>query len=541
MYREQSNDLQQTLSHLIDRKLHNATLTLQRTFSSVDADGHPGELYGVDGELFYRKHGGVGQELGTGGGSGLWESPGAVTKLINNERVDLYDDLHFVGYQFLSWEYGGLALGQIYGFHGATWQDFMIESKNSGVLTLLSAAGYIDFSGSKLSSLGAPASANDAVRVDSSLHVPLGNMALTSKGTVFAGNGATCGVLAAGTNAHVLTLDSTAALGVKWAAGSGGTLDHAALTSNMAFATCGHTGFMGNPAAANLAMADKTLTAVGGITMNDATSDIAMAGSKITGLADGTANDHAATVGQLGGLWDSNTSDAWLTSSRNIDMVREKVINCGGIELYKTPGQISPEIHFEVDEVSNETGAKIFGAVDAFYISKLKSGSTFAKFDFGDGCLNMFDHTIIGVGGITMYDATSPIDMAESDITDVGNITMHDEYSDIDMNGSDITEVNHVDGTTALSCVLDFRGEGSHQIYYTGTSDNRLAYKTYHKHVFSIGANAIMQIASGGIELAGSIKLDGSTGKIKIEENDSTGDMEFTVQSGDAFVFKTVA
>lgn len=224
MYREQSNDLQRTFSHLIDRKLHNATLALERILLSTDANGHPGELYGVDGEIFYRKHGGVGQELGTGGGTGLWESPGAVTKLINSQRIDLYDNLHFVGYQILSWEYGGLTVGQIYGFHGMTWQDFMIETKNSGVLSILSSAGYVDFNGGKVSDIGAPASTNDAVRVDSALHVPLIQMALTSKGSMFAGNGTSCGVLGAGTDTHVLTLDSSVSLGVKWAVAGGGGL-----------------------------------------------------------------------------------------------------------------------------------------------------------------------------------------------------------------------------------------------------------------------------------------------------------------------------
>jgi len=32
----------------------------------------------------------------------------------------------------------------------------------------------------------------------------------------------------------------------------------------------------------------------------------------------------------------------------------------------------------------------------------------------------------------------------------------------------------------------------------------------------------------------------GTAGNIKIEENDATGDMEFSVASGDSFVFKAV-
>jgi len=59
-----------------------------------------------------------------------------------------------------------------------------------------------------------------------------------------------------------------------------------------------------------------------------------------------------------------------------------------------------------------------------------------------------------------------------------------------------------------------------------------------------LGGNSITGIGgikACGIELTDSLKLDGATGKVKIEENDSTGDMEFTVKSGDAFVFKVVS
>jgi hypothetical protein len=55
-----------------------------------------------------------------------------------------------------------------------------------------------------------------------------------------------------------------------------------------------------------------------------------------------------------------------------------------------------------------------------------------------------------------------------------------------------------------------------------------------------IQSGLVLEVKAGGIELSGSIKLDGSTGSVKIEENDGTGDMEFSVAYGDAFVFKTV-
>nr|QNO41282.1 hypothetical protein AJKBNOON_00002 [Methanosarcinales archaeon ANME-2c ERB4]QNO43176.1 hypothetical protein AKPPFACA_00005 [Methanosarcinales archaeon ANME-2c ERB4] len=57
----------------------------------------------------------------------------------------------------------------------------------------------------------------------------------------------------------------------------------------------------------------------------------------------------------------------------------------------------------------------------------------------------------------------------------------------------------------------------------------------------AVEGTTIGSLRIDSVILNGSIKFDDTTGKIKIEENDSTGDMEFTVQTGDAFVFKTVA
>lgn len=39
---------------------------------SHDANNNPAELYGEGGKIYYRKAGGAGEELGTGG-AGLWE------------------------------------------------------------------------------------------------------------------------------------------------------------------------------------------------------------------------------------------------------------------------------------------------------------------------------------------------------------------------------------------------------------------------------------------------------------------------------------
>ena len=94
----------------------------------------------------------------------LWHSPGAVTKLVSPEPIELSDDLEFDGDHFIKWKAPttGNLVGAVYGFEGAVQRDFMIKSYNSGILTFESAAGYISCSGDILSDVGTPADGTDA-------------------------------------------------------------------------------------------------------------------------------------------------------------------------------------------------------------------------------------------------------------------------------------------------------------------------------------------------------------------------------------------
>ena len=215
------SQLQDIVRLTIRQELEWSERRLKRVVMSHDASDNPAELYGADGKIYYRKAGGAGAEIGTGDeGDARY-----VRKDAGAGDQNMRNDLRFIDYQVLEFlDNAGVPVscGAIYGWNGVTAYDFIIESHNSGVLTLVSAAGYVKCSGDRLSDVGTPIASGDAVKVDASIHVPLAQLPLTSKGTVFAGNGAAAGVLAAGTNTHVLTLDSTAALGVKWAVGSGG-------------------------------------------------------------------------------------------------------------------------------------------------------------------------------------------------------------------------------------------------------------------------------------------------------------------------------
>ena len=101
----------------------------------------------------------------------------------------------------------------------------------------------------------------------------------------------------------------------------------------------------------------------------------------------------------------------------------------------------------------------------------------------------------------------------------------------VDMQTNDIVKCSQISGQTtgtngADKLIVDFRGDNNHQIYYTGTTDNRLGYKTYYAHAFAIQAATIAQIDQYGLIM--------QTGKyIK----SSSGDLELRAPSGSKIKF----
>lgn len=95
----------------------------------------------------------------------------------------------------------------------------------------------------------------------------------------------------------------------------------------------------------------------------------------------------------------------------------------------------------------------------------------------------------------------------------------------LNMGGYDIRDCDEIKGTTGNTLELDFRGDGSHKIYYTGTTYNQLKYDTYYEHLFSIQDTMVMATQTEGLimnagkyikSLAGDLELRAPSGsKIK--------------------------
>ena len=155
------SQLQDIVRLTIRQELEWSERRLKRVVMSHDASDNPAELYGADGKIYYRKAGGVGGEIGTGDeGDARYvrKDAGAGSQIMRN-------DLEFVDYQTLEFKDNAGApvlCGAIFGFNGTTLYDFVVRSYNSGVLTLLSAAGYIACSGDRLSDVGTPSLGGDA-------------------------------------------------------------------------------------------------------------------------------------------------------------------------------------------------------------------------------------------------------------------------------------------------------------------------------------------------------------------------------------------
>ena len=139
-----------------------------------------------------------------------------------------------------------------------------------------------------------------------------------------------------------------------------------------------------------------------------------------------------------------------------------------------------------------------------------------------------YEQVLLLAGGTMNSEAG--INMNDGSLTNIGGMSMTSSTT-LDMNNGLISECTKISGLTtgtdgANRLNIDFRGDANHRIYYTGTSDNRLGYKTYNAHAFSIQSTVIAQINANGLLM--------QTGKyIK----SSSGDLELRAPSGSKIKF----
>lgn len=177
-------------------------------------------------------------------GAGLWEVGGAYAKLsiarpldIGEQNIDnVGERIQFDTSQIYSKiQFHGTADALIYTHTEAPdpvvdrW-DFFINDVSRLTVGVAGIDAWVplDMNGEKITGLPAAGAAGEAIAAGTDGYIPLANVPLGApgvKGDILIGTEAGCGTLyTTANNGHVLTLDDTETLGVKWAASSGGGL-----------------------------------------------------------------------------------------------------------------------------------------------------------------------------------------------------------------------------------------------------------------------------------------------------------------------------
>jgi hypothetical protein len=227
-----------------------------------------------------------------------------------------------------------------------------------------------------------------------------------------------------------------------------------------------------------------------------------------------------------------------------LDMNYGSIIDSDDITLYDS-GSMSPKLSLKVPVIESAGGVYLVANDNTFWINAVddnilaKCIIDTKKWEIsGDlsitGDIDLSVSNITGVTYIKSYYSTG-LDIKNSAGT--SKITLGDTtygaklLANIDMGHNDIIDCKDIKGATtgtdgADRLNLDFRGDGNHRIYYTGTADNRLGYKTFSTHAFAIGANVITSIDTNGLIM--------NTGKyIK----SASGDLELRAPSGSKIKF----
>ena len=236
-------------------------------------------------------------------------------------------------------------------------------------------------------------------------------------------------------------------------------------------------------------------------------------------------------------------------SGSTLDMNYASIIDSGDIELYDATST-SPRLCFKTPTSEGHSGGYFESHATYLDLIRYSDGTdvmtwwydtkkvdVWGKLDMNASNIDMAlgdieNIDVIDAGyttGISIEDSTgaTKLILARSAATSYSML-----LNDIlEMNGNDIIKCKDIKGQTtgtdgANRLNLDFRGDASHRIYYTGVSDNRLKYETVSGHLFSINSVDICQVHSAGINMASG----------KYIKSDS-GDLELRAPSGSKIKF----
>ena len=271
----------------------------------------------------------------------------------------------------------------------------------------------------------------------------------------------------------------------------------------------------------------------GGDVLNPMTENLAAGGFKITGLGTGSSSGDSVRYEQVllltGGTMAGNIAmganditgidDITMNGTGStINMSYGIIYNCDDLTLYDANTD-SPALGFITTDTESGTGIYM----------KVTSGK-YLKFyeNFGDTELAQLDYdgTLTLVGGLSVG-TNADVVLHGGELTDpAGTVRL---AKDIDMLGNDIVNCVTINGNATTSLEVDLRGDDAHRIYYTGTVDNKMRYRTYTHHAFDINGTVQLYIQNDGIHMQSGKKI----------KSDS-GNLAFEVPSGSSVTFTAV-
>jgi hypothetical protein len=318
----------------------------------------------------------------------------------------------------------------------------------------LAAGGY------KITGLGAAVSSGDAISLDGDGYVPIAKLPLGGtglKGGLLVGKETGCDSMLPGTNTHVLTLDSTEAFGMKWAAaGAEGLWEIDGSETQLITAD------------------DIDMRARGFMHVSSLQPEYA-AGIEIF---DNAGNSRA----YLG------TTIYALSAHKNIYMNGSWKIQ--GLAAGSAAGD---SIRYDEYSIHNHDGCYYTETE----INTWRNGTTQTEM----GYMNEVSSSIQD-----QLNARLPLTAGS------GKPLSGDLY----MGGNDIIGIDKLQGTTGVPLKIEFKGDTNYRMYVDGTTPYYNRYQTVTAHEFDIGAAAICYISSVGITMAAGKYIKSTSGDLEL-------------------------